>query len=316
MIERLAEDHVNARRLADGLADMPGIIGLDPDASAHQLRVLRAAPSRAARCRSSTRLARRGCADDRVPRQRDGSVPSPTTASSAADVDRRDRRRRARALADELASRPPVAGMLPRRRETRWNADRRSPGCPADPVDQRFDARRRALSNAGRRYPTSPPTSGIHDHDGELADGTRDAKLQDIEEHKRFLNALEALDAADLSEPTVSSASWPSRVAPARCSTTRCIASGSAGPARPTRSATASSCCLPATSRRSPSARRHRRPARGGRRASSSRSSARGWVSTRAPVERAGARVAAESLPGVLRRDRRRRADGVRRGRP
>ena len=30
MIERLAEDHENARRLADGLADMPGIVGLDP----------------------------------------------------------------------------------------------------------------------------------------------------------------------------------------------------------------------------------------------------------------------------------------------
>src|SRR5512141_2831484 len=30
MIERLAEDHVNARRLADGIADMPGIAKLDP----------------------------------------------------------------------------------------------------------------------------------------------------------------------------------------------------------------------------------------------------------------------------------------------
>jgi threonine aldolase len=31
MIERLAEDHVNARRLAEGIADMPGIVGLDPE---------------------------------------------------------------------------------------------------------------------------------------------------------------------------------------------------------------------------------------------------------------------------------------------
>ncbi len=30
MIDRLAEDHVNARRLADGLADMPGIVALEP----------------------------------------------------------------------------------------------------------------------------------------------------------------------------------------------------------------------------------------------------------------------------------------------
>jgi threonine aldolase len=30
MIERLAEDHENARRLADGIAGLPGIVGLDP----------------------------------------------------------------------------------------------------------------------------------------------------------------------------------------------------------------------------------------------------------------------------------------------
>ena len=30
MIDRLAEDHVNARRLADGLANMPGIVALEP----------------------------------------------------------------------------------------------------------------------------------------------------------------------------------------------------------------------------------------------------------------------------------------------
>jgi threonine aldolase len=30
MIDRLAEDHVHAKRLADGLADMPGIVGIEP----------------------------------------------------------------------------------------------------------------------------------------------------------------------------------------------------------------------------------------------------------------------------------------------
>jgi threonine aldolase len=30
MIDRLVEDHLNARRLADGLADLPGIVGLEP----------------------------------------------------------------------------------------------------------------------------------------------------------------------------------------------------------------------------------------------------------------------------------------------
>ncbi len=30
MIDRLADDHANARRLAEGIADLPGIVGLDP----------------------------------------------------------------------------------------------------------------------------------------------------------------------------------------------------------------------------------------------------------------------------------------------
>ena len=49
MIERLAEDHANARRLAEALADMDGIVSpganaqptpgrLDPDRVAHELR--------------------------------------------------------------------------------------------------------------------------------------------------------------------------------------------------------------------------------------------------------------------------------------
>jgi threonine aldolase len=30
MIERLADDHANARRLAEGIAELPGVVGLDP----------------------------------------------------------------------------------------------------------------------------------------------------------------------------------------------------------------------------------------------------------------------------------------------
>jgi len=30
MIERMADDHVNARRLAEGIANLPGVVGLDP----------------------------------------------------------------------------------------------------------------------------------------------------------------------------------------------------------------------------------------------------------------------------------------------
>ncbi len=50
------------------------------------------------------------------------------------------------------------------------------------------------------RSPTLATYFGLHDHDSELADGTRDAQLQDIEDHKRFITALEGLDEADLSE--------------------------------------------------------------------------------------------------------------------
>ena len=40
MVERLADDHANARRLAEALAGMPGVVGLDPSHGAHELRGL------------------------------------------------------------------------------------------------------------------------------------------------------------------------------------------------------------------------------------------------------------------------------------
>jgi uncharacterized protein (DUF885 family) len=49
------------------------------------------------------------------------------------------------------------------------------------------------------RSPTLATYFGLHDLDSKLADGTRDAQLQDIADHKRFITALEALDEADLS---------------------------------------------------------------------------------------------------------------------
>ena len=39
MVERLNDDHANARRLAQGLAQIPGI-DIDPDALPHESRVL------------------------------------------------------------------------------------------------------------------------------------------------------------------------------------------------------------------------------------------------------------------------------------
>jgi threonine aldolase len=43
MIDRLADDHANARRLADGLADMPGIVGLDPSRARTNFVIFRVA---------------------------------------------------------------------------------------------------------------------------------------------------------------------------------------------------------------------------------------------------------------------------------
>ena len=50
------------------------------------------------------------------------------------------------------------------------------------------------------RSPTLATYFGLHDFDTKLADGTRDAQIQDIADHKRFIAALEALDEAELSE--------------------------------------------------------------------------------------------------------------------
>jgi len=68
MIERLADDHANARRLANGLADLPGIVGLEPGARADQLRVHRPRAPRGATGVHGG-ISRRGRTDDRVPGQ-------------------------------------------------------------------------------------------------------------------------------------------------------------------------------------------------------------------------------------------------------
>jgi len=65
MIERLAEDHLNARLLADGLAGMDGIIDLDPARVTTNYVVFRVRPRAAqslleARATFTAELARRG----------------------------------------------------------------------------------------------------------------------------------------------------------------------------------------------------------------------------------------------------------------
>ena len=59
-------------------------------------------------------------------------------------------------------------------------------------VRERFDA-------LVERFPLFGSYLGLHEHDGLLADGTRDAQLQDIEDTRRFIADLEAIDAESLS---------------------------------------------------------------------------------------------------------------------
>ena len=60
-------------------------------------------------------------------------------------------------------------------------------------VKERFDA-------LVERSPLFASYLGLHEHDGKLGDGTLEAQLQDIEDTRRFITALEALDESELSE--------------------------------------------------------------------------------------------------------------------
>ena len=60
-------------------------------------------------------------------------------------------------------------------------------------VKERFDA-------LVERFPMLGSYLGLHEHDGELGDATRDAQLQDAQDTRRFIAAIEALDESELSE--------------------------------------------------------------------------------------------------------------------
>jgi uncharacterized protein (DUF885 family) len=53
-----------------------------------------------------------------------------------------------------------------------------------------------------KKYPVYASFLGLHEHDGELGDSTREGHLQEIEDSRRFLGQLEALDPARLSAAT------------------------------------------------------------------------------------------------------------------
>jgi threonine aldolase len=75
MIERLAEDHTNARRLAEGLAALPGIAGLDPARVRTNFVLFRAAPPKTTDTPGDGLLALRSRFLDEVAREGAMMVP-------------------------------------------------------------------------------------------------------------------------------------------------------------------------------------------------------------------------------------------------
>ena len=72
---------------------------------------------------------------------------------------------------------------------------------PATAGDARFDALvRDRFAALMRRYPVFATYLGLDEYDGELADGSRDAVLAEIDAARSFVAALASLDEKDLSE--------------------------------------------------------------------------------------------------------------------
>jgi uncharacterized protein (DUF885 family) len=68
-------------------------------------------------------------------------------------------------------------------------------------TDERFDQIvKERFDEVVERFPMFASYLGLHEHDGKLGDASRDAQLQDIEDTRRYISALEALDEQDLSE--------------------------------------------------------------------------------------------------------------------
>jgi hypothetical protein len=69
-------------------------------------------------------------------------------------------------------------------------------------VKERFDA-------LVERFPMLGSYLGLHEHDGELGDATRDAQLQDAQDTRRFIAALKPWTSPNYRKTTGSSANWP-----------------------------------------------------------------------------------------------------------
>src|SRR3954447_3937708 len=91
---------------------------------------------------------------------------------------------------------PPVSDAP----ETAGRRDARTPHPPETAADKQFDGLATARFNQiMARHPVYATFLGRSEHDDELADGSRDGMLEDAALAHRFLEAIEAIDPAQLS---------------------------------------------------------------------------------------------------------------------
>ena len=303
MIERLAEDHANARRLAEALSGMDGIVSaggtaqptpgpLDPAACARTSSLFKVERDRAAF------LAALRARDVEMVEYPHGQVRAVTHYGvTPADIDivierhprgpRRDPasrqqdgrhrltgRRRAGRRTSPTAIRPhgPTrrrASIRPSPPRSRGvpevsDRDRSSPRSAAPAPDARGGARparRRAVRPRRGPVRAAHPRQPGARHLDRPAPGRRPARRRQPRGGPRRARRRPRAPGPDrgdrpgrpVARGRASSATSSATTSAARSSTPTSCASGSAGRSRSTRSATACSCCSPATTPRSPS---------------------------------------------------------------
>ena len=275
MIERLAEDHANARRLAEGLAALDGI---ESPGGLAQPTLGRAGPGRAATNFVVFRVrARPGRLPGRSPGPRRPHGRVLARHHPGRDPLRRHRRRTSsgssRPAPTPSATRRPARGRLrfhqpnqpepgqpqPQRGSDRWQSSFSRDPCPP-PSRARSTAGSGTLVEANfrdliaeapdLRHVRRPPRQrrqARRRHARRRGTGDRRCPPPRARDSRRSTRP-------PCRRACASSASWPSTTSAASCSTWRSTASGSAAPRPWTASATRSSASSPATSRPCPSA--------------------------------------------------------------
>ena len=243
MIERLAEDHVNARRLATGIAGLPGVVNLDPTRANTNFVFFELAEPEL-RMPFLDALAAEGVlmidypGGDRVRAVTHYGIEEP-------DIDAAIEATR-RALAT-VGSRPhgrprPQAPVPEPPGPSRTTGREHAPSA-LTPADERLDRLIRAHVSRTRCAASALATYlGYPGYDDVLADGSRDAVLDGAAATRSYLTQLSSSIAPACRPISWSSATWRSTRLVWSSSTPNSTASGNDASRLPTRSATRSSC--------------------------------------------------------------------------